>query len=153
MIVLSHKNYLNTAKRMLANNNIKLTISSIKIRHESIDKLIKDIGENWDNEEYVLGLFLNAPEYCLSHPKVINQFADFLQCINNESLLSEFDLEDVESLYKLNLKTLPTELSQYKDLAHYYNAVLNDEIKRNDVIKKGAENCSLALDDLNISNF
>jgi hypothetical protein len=129
--------------------SVKSILSTINNRQESINKIIADIGHSWGNEKEVLDLFLNAPDYCLSHPKVINLLADFLQCINDESQLSHFGLKDIESLYRMNLEILPNDLSQYEDLAHYYISVLDDDVKFSDVIKKGVSKASLVLDNLN----
>jgi len=128
--------------------NLKLIIKSINERQKSINNLVGEISKYWGDEQRVLKLFIEAPQYSLSHPKVISLLADFLQCINDESLLSEFDLRNVEDLYRLNLEVLKFELSQYEDLSHFYFSVLDDETKASEILKKGEEKARSVLDSL-----
>lgn len=129
-------------------NNIKSKLSLIKDQQNRVSHLIDQVAHHWGNERKVLNCFLEAPNYCFTHPRVINLFADFLQIIEDESLISEFNLYDIETLYRLNLETLPNELSQYEDLVHYLFSVLDDGEKSNHFLRKGIKKASTILDSL-----
>jgi hypothetical protein len=117
--------------------SLKFIIRTAIERQRSINILVKKITDHWGNENRILELFLNAPQYSLSHPRVISLLADFLQCVNDESLLSDFDLKIVEDLYTLNLEVLPDNLSQYEDLSHFYFSVFNNFVKASETISIG----------------
>jgi hypothetical protein len=128
--------------------NLKHFIREINKRQQIIKKFISDLGENWGEERTVMKLFLGAPDYCLSHPRVVRLLADYLQTINDEVLLSEFELHDVERLYGLNMEELPNDISQYEDLANFYSLVLDDDIKARDIINKGTEKAFCATKEM-----
>lgn len=106
--------------------NIKHILDTLKDQQKVIDDLIHRIQENWGNESEVLSLFLGSPEFCFIHPRVIELLADFLQCLNSESLFEEFDLLEVRNLYELNIKVIPEYLLPYESLYHFNDAVLGD---------------------------
>lgn len=109
--------------------SIKLIFKKIDIQSQVIQNLIREIKENWGDEERIVELFINSEDYCFSNLDIINLLADFLQTSDSKDIYNEFSLEDIASLYEKNIEMNAANISTYIELVNFYDSVLPNEQK------------------------
>ncbi len=106
-----------------------------KIQTEIFDSIIK-LREVFLSEETLWEKILKQDDIFFNDGKGMSFLADALQLVNIDERIKEFDLKDIENIYRLLVKFYPND-TQYKlDLISFLNNVMGNEDEAGLLIKE-----------------
>ncbi|PTX18806.1 hypothetical protein C8N40_10595 [Pontibacter mucosus] len=107
---------------------IKEAINNIIERNEEMSRFLEDEGNDYslDVVDIAASKYVELLQKWNFNLGLGSYFANILLVLNDEKLITQFDLQDVRKLYESLLDFQECNLDNYVDLAHFEHAIMDN---------------------------
>lgn len=115
-------------------NNI---IDNFINQNKNVVAFLKKVGRDYENADVKLEIFKQFLVDTKYNAALGIDLANFLQWLDKEKNLSDFELSDIRQLFDSLITTQEFNIDTYVEAGHFEWAIVNDKQKAIEIIKNG----------------